>query len=55
MNNAPLSSLLKKLKLKNIQSNWENMATKAESLHWTYVQFLTAFIVDPIVKTEIAI
>lgn len=42
MNNAPLSSLLKKLKLKNIQSNWENMATKAESLHWTYVQFLTA-------------
>ena len=37
-----LPTLLKKLQLKNIHANWQEMAWQAENLKWTYPQYLTA-------------
>jgi DNA replication protein DnaC len=40
ISSATLPLMLKQLRLKNMQSNWEEMAQQAESSHWTYPQYL---------------
>lgn len=42
INSATLPFLLKRLNLTHIQASWENMAQQAETLRWTYPQYLTA-------------
>jgi DNA replication protein DnaC len=42
ISDATLPILLKQLRLKNMQSSWQEMAQRAEKLNWTYPQYLTS-------------
>jgi len=42
ISSATLPLMLKQLRLKNMQSNWEGMALQAVSSNWTYPQYLAA-------------
>jgi len=42
ISSATLPLMLKQLRLRNMQSNWEEMAKQAESSNWTYPRYLAA-------------